>query len=94
MEDREKEIIQLVLAQEENNQVDFKRCYYADDKKYDLIKDVVSFANNIKNHNKYIIFGIRNSTKEVEGLAKRSCRIFLKLTIYFTRMLSHFLMSK
>ncbi len=70
MEDRKKEIIQLVLAQEENNQVDFKRCYYADDKKYDLIKDVVSFANNIKNHNKYIIFGIRNSTKEVEGISE------------------------
>ena len=70
MEERKKEIIPLVLAQEENDQVDFKRCYYSEEKKFDLIKDIVSFANNIKNRNKYIVFGIKNSSREIEGISE------------------------
>lgn len=56
----EKEIIDLIVAQDENDQVDFKKEYYSKEKKYDLIKDIVSFANNTKPRNKYIVFGVEN----------------------------------
>ncbi len=55
------EIIDLILAKDENDQVDFKKEYYSKDKKYALIKDIVSFANNTKPRDKYIIFGVENS---------------------------------
>ena len=38
----EEEIIDLIDAQAENDQVDFKKEYYSKEKKYDLIKDIVS----------------------------------------------------
>lgn len=45
MTSTENEIIDLILAKDENDQVDFKKEYYSKDKKYALIKDIVSFAN-------------------------------------------------
>ena len=63
-----KEIIDLIIAQDENDQVDFKEEYYSKDKKYDLIKDIVSFANNTQPHNKYIVFGIENSSWKTIGI--------------------------
>lgn len=64
----ENEIIGLILARDENDQVDFKKEYYSKEKKYDLIKDIVSFANNIKPRDKYIVFGVENSTWDVLGI--------------------------
>lgn len=61
MTSTENEIIDLILAKDENDQVDFKKEYYSKDKKYALIKDIVSFANNTKPRDKYIIFGVENS---------------------------------
>ncbi len=58
----EKEVIDLIVAHDENDQVDFKKEYYSKEKKYDLIKDIVSFANNTKPRNKYIVFGVENSS--------------------------------
>lgn len=58
----EKEIIDLIVAHDENDQVDFKKEYYSKEKKYDLIKDIVSFANNTKPKDKYIVFGVENSS--------------------------------
>lgn len=58
----EKEIIDLIVAHDENDQVDFKKEYYSKEKKYDLIKDIVSFANNTKPRDKYIVFGVENSS--------------------------------
>lgn len=39
----ENQIINLIISQDENDQVDFKKEYYSKEKKYDLIKDIVSF---------------------------------------------------
>lgn len=64
----ENEIISLILARDENDQVDFKQEYYSKEKKYDLIKDIVSFANNTKPRDKYIVFGVENSTWNVLGI--------------------------
>ena len=41
----EEYISTLIQNQQENEFVDFKQYYYHDDKKYDLIKDIVSFSN-------------------------------------------------
>lgn len=68
----ENEIIGLILARDENDQIDFKKEYYSKEKKYDLIKDVVSFANNIKPQDKYIVFGIENATWNVSGIGANS----------------------
>ena len=58
----ENEIIDLIVARVENDQVDFKKEYYSKEKKYDLIKDIIAFANNIKPRDKYILFGIENTS--------------------------------
>ena len=55
----------LIEKHQENEYVDFKRCYYDDDKKYDLIKDVVAFSNEPSSIDKYIVFGIENRTFNV-----------------------------
>lgn len=52
--------------------MDFKKEYYSKEKKYDLIKDIVSFANNIKPKDKYIVFGVENSTWNVLGIDRAS----------------------
>lgn len=58
----------LIENQQENEFVDFKQFYYHDDKKYDLIKDVVSFSNDSTSVDKYIVFGVINGTWEVVGI--------------------------
>lgn len=63
-------IIELVDAKKETDYVDYKKEYYSEDKKYDLIKDLVAFANNYSNScDKYIVFGIVNGTWETKGIA-------------------------
>lgn len=68
----ENQIINLIISQDENDQVDFKKEYYSKEKKYDLIKDIVSFANNIKPKDNYIVFGVENSTWNVLGIDRAS----------------------
>ena len=62
-------LIELVDAKKETDYVDYKKKYYSEDKKYDLIKDVVAFANNCSTSNdRYIVFGIVNGTWDLEGV--------------------------
>lgn len=68
----EKEVIDLIVAHDENDQIDFKKEYYSKEKKYDLIKDIVSFANNTKPKDKYIVFGIENSSWIPTGISIES----------------------
>lgn len=65
--DRKQKILALLESKIESEIVDFKREFYAKEKKYDMIKDIVSFANNTDNNEKYIIFGIDNNF-DVYGL--------------------------
>lgn len=64
----EEYISSLIQTQQENEFVDFKQFYYHDDKKYDLIKDIVSFSNESTSVDKYIVFGVANGTWEVVGI--------------------------
>lgn len=61
-------IIGLIQSQKENEFVDFKQLYYHEDKKYDLIKDIVSFSNESTSVDKYIVFGVINGTWEIVGI--------------------------
>lgn len=64
----EKYISKLIQEQRENEFVDYKQFYYHDEKKYDLIKDVVSFSNEATSVDKYIVFGVVNGTWEIKGI--------------------------
>lgn len=58
----EEYISSLIQNKQENEFVDFKQFYYHEDKKYDLIKDIVSFSNEVTSVDKYIVFGIINGS--------------------------------
>lgn len=63
------EYISLLIGdRQENEYVDFKRCYYDEDKKYDIIKDVAAFSNAPSSIDKYIVFGVENRTFDVVGI--------------------------
>lgn len=56
-----KKIIELIEKRRETEIVDFKLHFYAKECKFDLIKDMVSFANSCIEEDKYIIFGFDNN---------------------------------
>ena len=64
----EEYISTLIQNQQENEFVDFKQYYYHDDKKYDLIKDIVSFSNETTAVDKYIVFGVINGIWKTVGI--------------------------
>lgn len=55
-------IIRYINNRIENEIFDVKRNYYHKNKKFDLIKDVVAFANSSSIDDKYIVFNIDNDT--------------------------------
>ena len=55
-------VIAYIKKKTENENFDAKRCYYHEKKKYDLIKDVLAFANSSSVGDKYIVFNIDNDT--------------------------------
>lgn len=64
----EEYIIDLIEEKRENEFVDYKEFYYDTEKSYDLIKDVVSFANETTSTDKFIVFGIENAIWERKGI--------------------------
>lgn len=61
-------LLKYIYAKKETELFDIKEHYYSADKKFDLVKDVVSFANNTNNNDKYIAFGIIDNTWKVIGV--------------------------
>lgn len=61
-------LLKYINDKKETELFDIKEYYYSPDKKFDLVKDVVSFANNINNIDKYIAFGISDKTWQVIGV--------------------------
>ncbi|MDH6456691.1 hypothetical protein M2102_000304 [Fusobacterium sp. PH5-7] len=55
-------IIKYISNRTENEKFDIKRYYYHEKKKFDLIKDVVAFANSSSVDDKYVVFNIDNDT--------------------------------
>lgn len=52
------EILDLINLKQEGGYWDFKKEWYKKDKNQDLLHDVISMANNIENHDAYIIIGV------------------------------------
>lgn len=52
------EILELIYLKQEGGYWDFKREWYHTDKKDDLLHDIICMANNVENHDGYIIIGI------------------------------------
>lgn len=55
-------VVAYIKKKTENENFDVKCCYYHEKKKYDLIKDVLAFANSSSMGDKYIVFNIDNDT--------------------------------
>ncbi|WP_312692530.1 AlbA family DNA-binding domain-containing protein [Caproiciproducens sp.] len=64
-------VIELIDDKSENALCDFKRNYYHEAKKYDLIKDMVAFANCTFPNDKYIIFNIDNETRTFSDMTEK-----------------------
>lgn len=52
------DIISLTELKQEGSYWDFKREWYSEDKKADLLHDIICMANNLSNRDGYIIIGI------------------------------------
>lgn len=52
------EILELINLRQEGSYWDFKKEWYKSDKKQDLLHDIICMANNIENHDAYIIIGV------------------------------------
>lgn len=53
-----REIQDLISLKQEGSYWDFKREWYSQDKKADLLHDIICMANNLSNRDAYIIIGI------------------------------------
>lgn len=53
-----KEVKDLISLKQEGNYWDFKREWYSQDKKADLLHDIICMANNLANRDVYIIIGV------------------------------------
>jgi len=51
-------ILDLILLKQEGSYWDFKREWYFQDKKADLLHDIICMANNLSNRDAYIIVGV------------------------------------
>lgn len=58
----------LLSKKQESDNLDVKLKFYDKSKYYDLVKDMISFANCIAPGDKYIAFGIENTTFNVCGI--------------------------
>lgn len=62
-------IEKLLATKQESDVFDIKLKYYDEDKKFSLIKDIISFANCRENNDKYLIFGVEDKTFKIKGLS-------------------------
>lgn len=72
MDQRKRTIVAKIENGVEDDTVDFKRQYYHDAKKYDLIKDLISFANASSLEEKYIIIGADDQTRDIVGVSENA----------------------
>lgn len=62
-------IEKLLTTKQESDVFDIKLKYYDEDKKFSLIKDIISFANCREHNDKYLIFGVEDKTFKIKGLS-------------------------
>lgn len=64
MMDRDR-VIELIESSQESDFCDFKKEFYHDAKKGDMIKDILAFANSPMYGDKYIIFNVDDKTRQL-----------------------------
>jgi hypothetical protein len=69
----DEQLIETLLYSGEGNALDFKLQQYkfegaSDEEKSELLKDILAFANSWRESAAHIVIGIRDGTKDVEGL--------------------------
>ena len=52
------EILKLICLKQEGPYWDFKRQWYEDGHEGDMLLDIICMANNLVNHDAYIIIGV------------------------------------
>ena len=62
-------IEKLLTTKQESDVFDIKLKYYDEDKKFSLIKDIISFENCREHNDKYLIFGVEDKTFKIKGLS-------------------------
>ncbi len=62
------EIMDLISLDTEGDYWDFKREWYSDGKNADLLHDIICMANNLSNHDGYIIIGVDDKTHTIHGV--------------------------
>ena len=60
-------VARLISQKQEGDFWDFKQEWHEDDKKADLLKDIICFANSVHQHDCYLIFGVDN-TYRIRGM--------------------------
>lgn len=58
-------VIELIESSQESDFCDFKKEFYHDVKKGDMIKDILAFANSPMYGDKYIIFNVDDKTRQL-----------------------------
>lgn len=61
-------IVRFLSEKKETEIFDIKRKFYDKHKKFDIIKDVAAFANNISCIDKYIVFGVDEKDWDIYGI--------------------------
>lgn len=64
-----KEIVALINRKQEGGYWDFKQQWH--ENKAELLHDIICLANNLENHDAYLIFGVEDETCEIVGVNKK-----------------------
>ncbi len=64
-----KEIVALIDRKQEGGYWDFKQEWHKNNA--ELLHDIICLANNLENHDAYIIFGVKDETCEIVGVNKK-----------------------
>lgn len=63
-----KEIVALINRKQEGGYWDFKQQWH--ENKAELLHDIICLANNLENHDAYLIFGVEDKTCKIIGVSK------------------------
>nr|WP_250318307.1 RNA-binding domain-containing protein [Streptococcus lutetiensis] len=81
--DLEDEISYLIELHQEGEYWDFKRQWYDSSKSADLLHDIICMANNLANHDAYIIIGLDDANFSLyDVIADQNRRNTQKLLIF------------
>lgn len=64
-----REIVALINRKQEGGYWDFKQQWH--ENKAELLHDIICLANNLENHDAYLIFGVEDETCEIVGVNKK-----------------------